>query len=264
MLRYLSLRLPLLVAVAALAALVLAGTAQAVHTRPFAATPKRDSLVVSYAPCGGGGPPAHIAPFAFASCPPVPTSPFLTVSTADSNALPPTFVGSSTLTVCPVPGCVAPDIRASISLVGVRCGPAGPGSFPGACPGGLNGSYTGSVAVNYPLRITDHCNMGGGPPPPGCAPGGVPASTATVVDFTFPIVVGCAPGAPPTPAGPGSTCAVVTTFNTVLPGAIPAAGSGLPRMNIQMGPVTVDDGGPDASGATPGNAPFVQQGVFVP
>jgi hypothetical protein len=263
MLRYLSLRVPLLVAAAALTALVSASPAQAVHVRPFGATPKYDQFAISYMPCGGGGPPSHVPPFGFASCPPAPSSPFLTVSTADSNGLPPNFVGSSQLAVCPIGACAPPDIRVTISLVGVRCTGAMAGAVPAACPGGGLGSYVNDVAVVYPLRITDHCNMAGGPPPPACGPAGMPGNTGTLVDITFPVLVGCAPGAPPTPPGPGATCALVTTFNAVMPGAIPVP-AGPRRMNIQVGAVTVTDGGPDAMAGTAGNTPFLQQGVWVP
>ena len=272
MLRHALLRGPLFIASAALTALVLASPALAVHARPLSATAKADQFVVSYGPCPGPGPgpSTHIAPFAFASCPPGPTSPWLTVGTADANGSPPTFSGSSRLKVCPVGGCPAPDVSVAISLAGVRCTGALAGATPAVCPGGALGSYTGTVAVNYPLRITDHCNMPGGGPPPSCGGAAMPPNTATVMDFVFPVVVGpCVAGAPPTPAGPGSTCGpLATTFNAVMPGTIPVPAAPPPigprRMNIRVGSVTVSDGGMDGDATTPGNAPYLEQGVWVP
>jgi len=270
MLRSPTLRGLLLIAAAAITGLALASPALAVHARPLGATPKYDQFVMAYMPCPGPGPgpSTHVAgPYPLPSCAPAPSSPWLTMGTPDSNGTAATFVGSSRLAVCPVAGCPAPDIAVTVSLAGVRCTGALAGTTPAVCPGGGLGSYTGSVAVDYPLRITDHCNTPGGVPPPACGGAGMPPNTATMMDIVFPVVVGCAPGAPPTPPGPGSTCGPLsTTFNTLVPGSVPVP-AGPRRMNVQVGIVTVEDGGPDGDATTVAAAPnslYLQQGVWVP
>jgi hypothetical protein len=253
-------RLAAAIVLASLFAIVAAQTANAGHVRPKSASPQREGFVISFKPCGAPT-GSHGPAFSFPSCsPPTPTSANLTVGEPLANGFPANFVGVSKLNVCPVAGCAAPDIKITLSLTDVRCTAALAGTAPAMCPGGGLGPYTGTVVAQYPLKITDHCNVVGGPPPAACPPGippGPPGPPATVVMFTFPMpVFGCAIVMP----GVGSTCAIGTTFNALVPGAIP----GGQRMNIGIGQVTVNDGGPDGDATTAPNDAFVEAGVFVP
>jgi hypothetical protein len=236
-----------------------AGSAYAGHTRPKGATPKRDSLVIAYQGCAA--PDAiHAAPLAFRSCTkPKPSSPWLTVGEPSNNGLPANFVGSSRLDVCQASVvCVNTDIKVAVSLTDVRCTSDLAAASPGVCPFGALGGYTGTVAAIYPVRLTDHCNdLPPGVPPSCPAPPGLPA---TVLEFDFPVKISCAAPTPGPPPQPGSTCAINTTFNALLPGSIPAD----QRMNTQIGAVRVTDGGKDGDVGTPDNTTFVEQGVFVP
>jgi hypothetical protein len=89
---------------------------------------------------------------------------------------------------------------------------------------------------------------------------GVPANdSATVSDFEFPVAVPCA--ATPGPANVGATCAVTTSFDAVIPGAIPEG----KRSVWELGQVEVFDGGADGDAETEGdNTLFAVQGVYVP
>jgi hypothetical protein len=247
----------------AIVALLAASAANAGHWRPKGATPQFDSFVIAYHPCfAGGGPPFRGGAVPAPACaPPAKVSPWLEVGEPTVNGLAAAFIGSSRLDVCPVAGCPpAPDIKVAISLTDIRCTAALAGATPAVCPAGALGGYTGSVAVNYPFQDSGHCTVAvalaacpaGIPPPPGGPP-----STAAFIPFK--VIVPCAiPG-----LGLGSTCALVTSFNTVLPGLIP--GPAGQRMNIQLDAVTVDDGGMDGSAATPAdNVLFATEGVFVP
>ena len=108
--------------------------------------------------------------------------------------------------------------------------------------------YTGSVLAEATLRLTDRDNA----PRPGTFGFG------TMIDTTLPFEAGCAPTADATI---GSKGAVATTANAVFPGFVR-----IQRRAIwQLGPVTVHDGGPDATGSTrDDNTVFMRQGVFVP
>jgi hypothetical protein len=243
-------RLFLALLLGALTFLVVVPVAYASHTRPKGATPKLDSFVIAYEGCAAPN-AIHAPPFAFRSCnPPKPSSPWLTVGTLDSNGLPANFIGSSRLDVCPA----CPDINVKLSLTDVRCTADLAAATPAVCPNGTLGAYSGTVAAVYPVRLTDHCNdLPPGVPPACPAPPGLPA---TVQEFDFPIKFGCSPFT----VGGGSTCQITTTFNTVLPGAMPSG----QRMNIQIGAVRVIDGGKDGDVSTQGNTTFVEQGVFNP
>jgi hypothetical protein len=259
------LRLPALsLLVGALLALVVAQTAFGAYVRPKGATPKLDSLVIAYKPCGAPN-QTHSAPFAYPSCnPPVQTSPWLTVGTPPANGLPPNFIGSTLLKVCLPPGGCAPgppgaDIHFTFSMTDIRCTAALAGVTPAVCPGGALGPYTGSVQPKLPLQITDMCNSPAGPPP--CTPL-PPAPNDATGPAGAPLVVPMPPaGVPCALAGPGigSTCAVATTFNAVIPGSIVAGA----KANIEIGLVTVTDGGSKGDFSTPASL-FADAGVFVP
>ena len=78
-----------------------------------------------------------------------------------------------------------------------------------------------------------------------------------MVDTEFPVTVPCAASASTTT---GSTCAVTTTANTLVPGAASVG----KRAVWELGQVKVFDGGPDGLASTQPNTLFADQGVFVP
>jgi hypothetical protein len=81
-----------------------------------------------------------------------------------------------------------------------------------------------------------------------------------VVDVPFPMVfyIGCV-ATPDTTTG--STCAVATTANTVIPGIIKEA----QRTVMEIGQILIEDGGSDGAGNSEAdNTLFARQGVFVP
>jgi hypothetical protein len=98
--------------------------------------------------------------------------------------------------------------------------------------------YAGELRARPSLRVTDRDNT---PHPGGPGPG-------TVIDLAFPFAVPCSV----TPdATVGSTCAVITTADSVLQGAVKES-----RRSIwQVGGFEVEDGN---------GAAFLHQGLFVP
>jgi hypothetical protein len=108
--------------------------------------------------------------------------------------------------------------------------------------------YPGEVQASIVIRITDRFNAvaaGGG------------SDAATLVDIPFPVNAPCVPTADPLV---GSTCAVTTSFEAIVPGAVREG----KRSIWQMGQVQVYDGGADGNPATADNTLFARQGVFVP
>src|SRR4029078_2378403 len=91
----------------------------------------------------------------------------------------------------------------------------------------------------------------------GVAGAGGGTEPATLVDFPFPVTVGCtATGS----TSIGAACAVSTSANAVVPGAITDG----KRAIAQLGQVQVRDGGPDGAAGTADNDVFAVQGLFVP
>jgi len=212
------------------------------YARPKAATPMYASLVPAYEECTTPN-RAHAAPLSFNSCnPPTQTSHFATVGTPDANSQPAKSVGSLKLVaIGEVPINTGngnqSDITIDFSLTDVRdkTTPAN--------------DYTGGLRAKASLQITDRNNT---PYPGGPGPG-------TVVPITFEFNVPCT--TTPSDATIGSTCAVSTTANTLVPGQV------LERQRAiwQLGTVEVDDGGTDGNPSTAGdNTLFATQGVFIP
>jgi predicted esterase len=196
------------------------------YARPLAATPLHVPLTVAYEPCSSPD-RMHAAPLSFGSCgSPEPASDHLTVGTPDSNGRVANAVGSLRYRV--VPG----DVQLAFSMTDVRN------------QGDLS-DYTGQLEADQSLRITDRAN------------GPSAAETGTLADAAFPVPVPCAATADP---AIGSTCAVNTSANSIVPGAV-AAGN---RAVWQLGQVQVSDGGSDGLAATGPNTNFLRQGLFVP
>ena len=216
------------------------------YARPKAAFPIEASLVPAYRQCFTPN-REHGPPLGFLSCnPPVQTSGWLTVGTADSNGLPIRSIGKvkyQVLTGDPSTPADEADVRITFSMTDVRnkadltdyTGEVQIG--PGVDPGGPS-----------LVRITDRFNaaaFGGGSDP------------ATVVDIPMPPTATCAATADP---GVGGTCSLASTLDAFVPGMI-AEGK---RAIWQFGPIEVWDGGEDGVVATAPNDLFARQGVFVP
>ena len=228
--------------------------AQAVVSGPFVrpkgATPVKYSLVPAYNTCTAPN-TTHGPPLAAPACsPPVESSTSVTVGTADANGAAENSEGSFKMKVqVGVPG--APndsDIIASGSITDVRCKP---GTTACGNANMVDGpDYTGLLEARVSGRITDRFNAvvaGGG------------SDGATLVDnIPFPFQMTCAATAS---VLEGSVCTVTTSsYNANVPNSIRDG----KRMVIQLGQVTIGDGGPDGVVSTLPNTPFMRSGVFVP
>jgi hypothetical protein len=80
--------------------------------------------------------------------------------------------------------------------------------------------------------------------------------TGTVRDTPLSVTIPCAVTATAT----GSTCAVNTTADALVPGIVTEDS----RAVWAMDKINVFDGGPDGDAQTPDNSLFATQGVFVP
>jgi hypothetical protein len=105
--------------------------------------------------------------------------------------------------------------------------------------------YTGELDLRLTLRITDRASGASGSDP------------ATSVDAPLRIAIPCSG----TSSTSGSTCAIATTADTVLPGAVTEGR----RAIWELGSVEVFDGGADGLASSAGdNSLFAEQGIFVP
>jgi hypothetical protein len=196
------------------------------YARPKGASPLYASLVPAYDNCTAPN-RTHGAPLANPSCnPPVQSSGQLTVGTPDSNGVGAGSVGSVIYKT------LAADVRLTVSITDVRLK-------------ATLADYTGQLQVDSSVRLTDKQNGSSGTMP------------ATGVDTSFPVTVPCAATGSTTIGG---TCALTTTFNAVVPGAVVAS----QRAIWQLGETKVFDGGPDNLVSTTPNTLFERQGVFVP
>ena len=195
------------------------------YARPRTASPLRFSLVPAYVPCVSAN-RTHGPPLAFGSCaPPQPASAQLTVGTPDANGEPPQSSGSARLaTVVGDPATPADeaDVRFDLSVTDVRSS-------------GTLADYGGQLEAALGVRLTDG------------ASGPSQDEAATVADLPFEIPVQCVP----TGAAVGSTCAVATTFDAVVPGSVTEQ----QRAIWALDQLEVLDGN---------GAVFMRQGVFVP
>jgi hypothetical protein len=191
----------------------------------------------------------HGPPLAFPSCnPPVQTSGSLTIGSPDANGAGANSVGFIKITVkAGQPGLPEDsDVLLVASATDIRCkaGVAACGSANAAD----GADYTGEVEGTAQIRISDHWNA--------VAPGGGP-DAATVIDIPFPVVTGCTATAS---TGIGSTCAITTSANAVVPGAVKDTKRGV----VGIGQIQVFDGGADGVAATDPNTLFSTQGIFIP
>ena len=105
--------------------------------------------------------------------------------------------------------------------------------------------YAGELQANASVRITDKYN------------GSVPNDPGVVQELSFPFPVPCVTTSSP---NSGSTCAVTTTADTLVPGAIREGA----RAIWELGQVEVYDGGADGDVDTAPNTLFARQGIFIP
>jgi glucose/arabinose dehydrogenase/PKD repeat protein len=206
------------------------------YARPRGAAYAHVSLVPAYRACGSPN-RTHGSPLAFGSCTPaVQRSDQVTVGTPDANGNGVRSLGSVTLTVIvgiPSTPDDEADLRIATSITDVRK------------KSDLS-DYTGEVQTVLNLRLTDRIATPNGDEP------------QTLQDVPFRVTVPCAPTDSTTV---GSTCSLITSADTVMPGAAPEA----KRSIWALDRVEVFDGGPDGDADTTGdNALFATQGVFVP
>jgi hypothetical protein len=209
------------------------------YARPKGASPLRASLVPAFTECASPN-RTHGPALAFQSCnPPQLVSPRLTVGAPDSNGKPAGSIGSALMVVVPGNPATPPDeadeadVALSVSITDVRR------------TSDLS-DYTGELQFAPVTRITDRYN------------GPSQTEPATVQDTLFAVTVPCT--ATPGPGDEGATCAVTTSFDAVVPGAIPEGKRAIWELNA----IEVLDGGPDGVAATAPNALFARQGVFIP
>ena len=108
--------------------------------------------------------------------------------------------------------------------------------------------YTGEMQGNATIRISDHWNA--------VAPGGGP-DAATVIDIPFPVPASCAATAS---TAEGGLCTANTSANTVVPGSVKTG----KRAIVEVGQITITDGGADGLNGTTPNTLFGVQGIFIP
>ena len=205
--------------------------------RPKAASPLLLPLVPVYEQCAVGN-TSHGAPFAFESCnPPVPTSGYVTVGTADANGKPANSTGSVKLSVIvgtPSTPADEADIKIAFSLTDVRK------------QSDLS-DYAGELLASTSLRITDKLNG-----PSKTLPGTTP-------DMPFDFTVPCATTEETTIGG---RCTLNTTLDALVAGAVTESKRSIYKV---LGDVEVFDGGADGAANTAvGNTLFAGSGLFVP
>jgi hypothetical protein len=204
------------------------------YPRPRGASPLRVPLVPAFRQCTAPN-RTHGPPLAFGSCnPPALESSQLTVGTPDANGPAANSVGFAKYTVISGPpgGVDDSDVSFGFSLTDVRQ------------QSDVMVDYTGELQATTTVRITDRR-------------GGPASEPATVTDIEFPVTVPCTATGSGTV---GATCAVTSTLDAVMPGAIPEG----KRSNWQLDRVRVNDGGPDGDVDTTPNTLFAVQGIFVP
>jgi hypothetical protein len=208
------------------------------YPRPGGATPLRVALVPEFRQCTSPD-SNHAGPLAFPSCTgPALESSLLTTSSAGRGT------GSATFAVLPgdpVTPANEADVKIAAATSDVRNAAGG-------------SDYAGKVILSTTMRITDRGNSGG--------------ASATVQDTRFDVPIDCATNADPVL---GSSCAIATTANTLLPG-FAVEGN---RAVLSAFSFSLEDAGPDgaaipSSGLCPptcgtgDESVFLRQGLFTP
>ena len=211
--------------------------------RPKGATPIRAALVPAYNACSSPN-RTHGPGLVFPSCsPPVRNSGVLTVGTPDANTFGANSVGFVQFSVVsgnPNNSIDDADVALTVSISDVRNNPSGT-------------DYTGSVLATTNLQITDNANSDERPDP----------GTTQTAPLQFPIQ--CAATGDTTIGG---LCALTTTYDAILPGAVIEGRRGV----WELGQVSVRDAGLNGTGyaacpPTCGDGDetvFMRQGIFIP
>jgi Subtilase family/FG-GAP-like repeat len=222
------------------------------YPRPKGATPHRTPLVPSYQQCTDPD-RVHGPPLDDPSCSsPAQQSGTLTVGSPDANGSVANSSGFVRLDVMlgnPNTPEDEADVGISIDVTDVRCAVTN-----AACPSGQGSDYTGRLLATSTVRITDKFN------------GPSQEQDGTVIDTRLEIPFGCTTTAG---TGIGAHCAVNTTMDALLPGAVVEG----ERAVWQTGAVEIQDAGPNGTGYGNGcpaacgdgdEAVFMRQGIFVP
>jgi hypothetical protein len=233
--------LPLALALGVVGLMVVSQIASATHVRPRGATPLRASLVPSYKACAAPN-RTHGTPLAFPSCnPPVQQSNFLTVGSPDANGAGAQSEGSILLTV---KSTSPEDVLIKANITDVRCKPATAATVCASANTADGPDYSGGLQGNATIRISDHYN------------GPTLTEAATVVDIPFPVGASCAT----TVNTIGGLCTANTSANAVVPGSVKDA----QRAVVEIGQISISDGGADGNVSTADNTVFEVQGIFIP
>jgi hypothetical protein len=222
---------------------LIGGIAAATHVRPKGATPLRVSLTPAYAECTSPN-RTHGPPLAFQSCaPPVQLSNYVTVGTPDANGAAANSTGYVLIKVLGN----GSDILTTGEITDVRCKPGTATSVCNGANAADGPDYTGDLAGNATVRVTDHYN------------GPNKDETATVVDMPNPFTFHCFST---TDTSVGSTCAIDTS-RPLIPQPYWFEGK---RVVIDIEQIQVRDGGADGNIFTEPDKStlFAVQGVFIP
>jgi acid phosphatase type 7 len=208
-----------------------------VPASPLSAKDFQVRLVPSFDSCGVPN-AVHSEPLVAQSCqPPAPSSPHLTVGTPEGNGAATNFTGFIGLRVLgesPIDtqnGDQA-DVQVKAELTDVRTSTD-------------LADYAGELEGRLHLRVTDR------------ASGAAQNTPATAVDVPLSFVVPCQPTADP---DRGSDCAVTTSVDTLLAGAVTEGQWSV----LEVSEASVLDGGADGLVATADNTRFAEQGFFIP
>jgi hypothetical protein len=204
------------------------------YPRPRGASRVRVALVPAFSQCTAPN-RTHGAPLSYGSCSSPSTNTSLTIGTPDANGAASSSLGSVAYKAHfgnPSNPASASDLNVSVSITDVRRA------------SDLT-DYTGELQLRGNIRITDR--LGGG----GLDEAG------TVQDMEVPATIPCAATASTVI---GATCALATTVNAIVPGAIVNG----KRAIWELGSVRVYDGGASETAGAADARLFETQGLFVP
>jgi hypothetical protein len=206
------------------------------YPRPKGATPIVIALTTAFEPCTSPN-STHGAPLAAGSCsPPQYMSDYVTPGTADVNSKPPKMLGSlrlDTVAGNPATATDEADVSLQANMTDLRR------------KSDLE-DYTGELEAVLRVQITDRLN----------APGGTATATSQAIPVAFAV-----PCTATTDTTVGATCAISTSADTLVPGAVLEG----KRAIWELAQVAVFDGGADGVASTTGdNTLFAHQGIFVP
>jgi hypothetical protein len=260
--------LPLGLAGALAAVLVVAGVAFATHVHPANLGAKKITYTVvpAFKACTTGATGTHGSPLAAPSCQTTATSAESNTLTTGAGA---SFKGTASLAIevfCTngaAPPCSAAagdqeDVKLTATSTDIRC-KSSIGSNAALCPSANSAGgkdYAGQVQGNATIRITDHFNTAG---TASCS--STTSCSATVTDLPFPVTGTCT--ATSGDATIGGSCGVNTTADAVVPGAGGVVKENK-KANVEIGQIIINDGGSDGLASTAPNTVYARQGIYIP